>query len=118
MATRNRFIEIFLVLLFLLAGGCASSPGNVDRKIVIHSLNLDSRSFYENSEIGVIVSSPQTAVDMAESFDKTIDKGAFRLELVTGEDADETIHWHGYHEGEPATYDVDPYISFLAADWQ
>ena len=80
-------------------------------KVFIGSLNLDPRSFYENSEIGVIISAPDVATDMAESFEKTIEKGAFRLELVT-RDGDETIYWHGYHEGEPATYDVEPYTSF------
>ena len=35
-------------------------------KVFIGSLNLDPRSFHENSEIGVIISSPDTATDMAE----------------------------------------------------
>ena len=82
------------------------------QKIFIGSLNLDPRSFYENSEIGVIIESAELASEMAEGFDSEISKGAFRLELVTDEDDNEYIHWHGIENGVPVTYDVEPYTSF------
>ncbi|MGD2053604.1 MAG: phospholipase D family protein [Gammaproteobacteria bacterium] len=81
-------------------------------KIFIGSLNLDPRSFYENSEIGVIIESPEVATKMAEGFDNEIAKGAFRLELVMDQDDNEYIHWHGIENGEPITYEVDPHTSF------
>jgi putative cardiolipin synthase len=81
-------------------------------KIFIGSLNLDPRSFYENSEIGVIIESPEVATKMAEGFDSEIAKGAFRLELVMDQDDNEYIHWHGIENGKPVTYDVDPHTSF------
>jgi putative cardiolipin synthase len=81
-------------------------------KIFIGSLNLDPRSFYENSEIGVVIESAETAVKMAEEFDQIIETGAFRLELVTDQDDNEYIHWHGIENGEKVTYEVDPHTSF------
>jgi putative cardiolipin synthase len=80
-------------------------------KVFVGSLNLDPRSFYENSEIGIVITSPEMAVPMAESFDRNIEKNAFRLELVTDEDGNESILWHGHDNGEEVTFEVDPYTS-------
>jgi putative cardiolipin synthase len=81
-------------------------------KIFIGSLNLDPRSFYENSEIGVVIESPEVATMMADGFDSQIEQAAFRLELVTDQDDNEYIHWHGTEDGVPVTYEVDPHTSF------
>lgn len=80
-------------------------------KVFIGSLNLDPRSFYENSEIGVIIESSEMAAGMAERFDHNIDKDTFRLELVTDEEDNEYILWHGHEDGEKVTFEVDPYTS-------
>ena len=80
-------------------------------KVFIGSLNLDPRSFYENSEIGVVVESTEMAAGMAEKFDQGIEKASFRLELVTDEEDNEYILWHGYEDGEEVTFEVDPYTS-------
>jgi putative cardiolipin synthase len=81
-------------------------------KVFIGSLNLDPRSFYENSEIGLVIESSEIAEGMAVGFDKEIDQAAFRLELVTDDDGNEYILWHGYDNGEKVTFDVDPYTGF------
>ncbi len=81
-------------------------------KLFIGSLNLDPRSFYENSEIGVVIESTDAAISMAEVFEQIIDEGAFRLELITAEAGDEYIVWHGIENGEKVSFDVDPYTSF------
>ena len=80
-------------------------------KVFIGSLNLDPRSFYENSEIGLVIKSPEMAARMAERFDDGIENASFRLELVTDEDDNEYILWHGYENGEEVTFDADPYTS-------
>jgi len=80
-------------------------------KVFIGSLNLDPRSFYENSEIGVVITSAETAAIMAEEFEQVIESGAFRLELVTDEDDNEYILWHGLEDGEMVTFEHDPYTS-------
>ena len=82
------------------------------KKVFIGSLNLDPRSFYENTEIGLILNSPEVAGTMTDILTEDIDHHAFRLELHTDEDGYEEILWHGFENGKPVTFDVDPYTSF------
>ena len=85
----------------------------LDRKqVFIGSLNLDPRSFYENSEIGLILNSTEIAESMANNFESDIEKHTFTLELKKDEDGYEELLWHGYEDGNPVTFDVDPYTSF------
>ena len=85
----------------------------LDRETVfIGSLNLDPRSFYENTEIGIVLEQEEVAERMAETFDSEIAEKAFRLELRTNEDGFEQLLWHGYEDGDAVTFDVDPYTSF------
>jgi putative cardiolipin synthase len=85
----------------------------LDRKqVFIGSLNLDPRSFYENSEIGLILNSTEIAANMAKEFDRDIEKHTFTLELKKDEDGHEELLWHGYEDGNPVTFDVDPYTGF------
>ena len=85
----------------------------IDReKVFIGSLNLDPRSFYENTEIGLVIHSIEIAEGMFDEMNNNIDSYAFRLELVVDDEGDETLIWHGYEDGRPVTFDVDPYISF------
>jgi putative cardiolipin synthase len=80
-------------------------------RVFIGSLNLDPRSFYENTEIGLVLESSELAGDMSAYFDANIETAAFRLELVSGEDGNEELLWHGYEKGQPVTFDVEPYTS-------
>mgnify|MGYP001553501640 CR=1 FL=1 len=48
---------------------------------------------------------------MAAEFVQVIDNGAFRLELVTDEEDNEYILWHGYDDGEKVAFDHDPHTS-------
>ena len=85
----------------------------IDReKVFVGSLNLDPRSFYENSEIGLVILSSEIGEGMAAALNDDFEKLTFRLELKTDEDGNETLLWHGYEDGEPVTFDVDPYTSF------
>lgn len=83
----------------------------VDRKSVfIGSLNLDPRSFYENTEIGIVLKSSEIAEDMAKLFEREIKYNAFTLSLIKVRKSDalvkhqrlkwrEAVHWH--KAGEP-----------------
>ena len=85
----------------------------IDReKVFIGSLNLDPRSFYENTEIGLVIHSAEVAEAMFDEMKNDIDRYTFRLELVVDDEGDETLLWHGYEDGKPVTFDVDPYTSF------
>lgn len=83
-------------------------------QIFIGSLNLDPRAVVHNTEIGIVFNQPQMAAQMSDWFDQNIDKLAFRLELVRQENGPAKILWHGMVEGEPKTFDVEPFSSF----WQ
>jgi putative cardiolipin synthase len=86
---------------------------NLDRTwVFIGSLNLDPRSVYENTEIGVVLESPEIAQYMANNFDANIAANAFRLELVKKEDGGERLLWHGYENGKEQVYTVEPYTGF------
>ncbi len=85
----------------------------LDRKqVFIGSLNLDPRSFYENSEIGLVLESTEIAETMAMNFDRDITRHTFTLELKKDDDGNEELLWHGYEDDKPVTFDVDPYTSF------
>lgn len=80
-------------------------------KVFIGSLNLDPRSFTENTEIGVVLSSTEMAEEMSTWFDENIGQVAFRLELKKGKSGSEKLLWHGFENGKPRTFEVDPYTS-------
>ena len=85
----------------------------VDREIAfIGSLNLDARSVVQNTEIGVVIQSPEIAGTLAQAFDEQIDKVAFRVTLEDDEDGYGSLRWHGSVDGEPVTFDKDPYTGF------
>jgi putative cardiolipin synthase len=84
-----------------------------DRKqVFIGSLNLDPRAVVHNTEIGVVFSSKVVAEAMSDWFDQTIDQIAFRLELRKNSNGSEQLFWHGRVDGQPKTFDVDPYTGF------
>ena len=87
-----------------------------DRKhIFIGSLNLDPRSVHENTEIGVVLTSPELAGNIGPAIDEAIDNVAIRLALDTSSDGRERILWHEpREEGGSQTYRVDPHTGF----WQ
>jgi len=81
-------------------------------QVFIGSMNLDPRAVIHNTEIGVVLTSPEIGQGMGEWFEKNIERLAFRLELKRDEDGTETLLWHGIVDGAPRTFDVDPYTGF------
>jgi putative cardiolipin synthase len=87
----------------------------LDRESVfIGSLNLDPRAVYFNTEIGVVLDSPEAAGDMARLFDERIERIAFRVELTKDEKGIEELLWHGLVDGELRVFDHEPHTSL----WQ
>jgi putative cardiolipin synthase len=82
------------------------------RQVFIGSMNLDPRAVIHNTEIGVVLTSPEIAQGMGEWFDGNVGKAAFRLELKREEDGSETLLWRGMVDGTPQTFDADPYTGF------
>ncbi len=59
-----------------------------------------------------MLNSVEISESIAKAYIDNIAKNTFRLELAKDEDDDEYLLWHGYKDGEPVTFDVDPYTSF------
>ena len=84
-----------------------------DREIVfIGSLNLDPRSVIHNTEIGVLFSAEDLGRDMGGTFDRIARENAFSLKLVKNKNGTDRIVWHGIKDGEPVTFDTEPYTGF------
>lgn len=72
----------------------------VDKQtLYVGSLNLDPRSIYLNTELGLLIESPQLTGKVAENFIENIPHHAYRLELRNG-----SIYWHR-EDGEVLTRD-------------
>jgi putative cardiolipin synthase len=82
------------------------------RQVFIGSLNLDPRALLHNTEIGVVIDQPDIAEGMGAWFDQSIEKVAFRLELVKNDNGTESIRWDGMVDEMPKTFKVDPYTGF------
>ena len=82
-----------------------------DRKSVfIGSFNLDPRSTVLNTEIGVMIDSPEIAGRVGELMDEVISPGsAFRVTL----DKDDNLVWSAENNEEKVEYDRDPETGFL-----
>lgn len=84
-----------------------------DRKnLFIGSLNLDPRSFDQNTEIGIFFHSPELGAIMGEDFDSKIGSKTFTLKLDRGKDGMESIRWVINQNGQKITYTKDPHTSF------
>ena len=82
-----------------------------DRKSVfIGSFNLDPRSTALNTEIGVMIDSPEIAGQVGELMDEGVAPGsAFHVTL----DKNDNLVWSTEKNGEKVEYDTDPETSLL-----
>ena len=81
-------------------------------KFFVGSLNLDPRAIKHNTEIGIVLTSPEMANYMGQMFDENIEQMAFRLELHRQENGYERILWHGIENGRQQVYKADPHTGF------
>jgi cardiolipin synthase C len=75
-------------------------------------MNLDPRAMIPNTEIGVVVTSPEIAQEMGEWFDRNVGRIAFRLELKKEGNGSGALLWPGLVDGRPQTFTADPYPGF------
>jgi putative cardiolipin synthase len=83
-------------------------------RVFIGSLNLDPRSLVENTEIGVVIDSPEIARTMADWFDENIGTVAFEVKLERDDEGVEFLRWYGQRGGQPQVFEYDPYTGL----WQ
>lgn len=81
------------------------------QRIFVGSLNLDPRSVVENTEIGVVLDSPEAARHMLEEFDAEIGRAAFRVKFADAENQRGDLIWVGEENGQPVRYTKEPHTS-------
>lgn len=94
----------------------------IDRRdVVLGSFNLDPRSVRLNTELAIVIHSPDFADRMARIFDRaTSPRTSFRVVLAPPDATPPTpipptmpaLRWVGEENGQPRTFDVEPYASF------
>ncbi len=88
-----------------------------DRKrVFIGSMNFDQRSMYLNTEMGLIINSPEFANQIAARFDAmTQPANSYALSLrPDGFGGSPQLIWHTLEYGKPLDYEVEP----ARSDWQ
>ncbi|MEA3413650.1 MAG: phospholipase D family protein [Pseudomonadota bacterium] len=89
------------------------------QRMFVGSFNFDQRSLHINNEIGLLFEQPDLAGSSAGKFDRNIDKVAFKVELQTDDNGNETLRWRGIENGNEVEFDSEPYVGFgtRAAVW-
>ncbi len=83
----------------------------VDRqRVFIGSMNFDQRSMDMNTEIGLIIDSPQLSGQIAERFEAIAQPAnSYRLVLeAAGGNSWPSVHWVGSEDGYPVRLDSEP----------
>lgn len=79
------------------------------RQVVIGSMNLDPRSMYLNTELGLMIESEALGADIAGSFDELVDpEYSYRVELAGSSGR---LTWTAEVRGVKAVYTHDPEAS-------
>jgi putative cardiolipin synthase len=87
----------------------------IDRNsLFVGSLNLDPRSFTENTEIGMLIYSKKAAEKLGELFDSGLKDDAYTL---IWDDEKSAIKWLDYNGDQIKTYDHDPESSWWLRRW-
>ncbi|MGB1257087.1 MAG: phospholipase D family protein [Thiolinea sp.] len=72
--------------------------------LYIGSMNIDPRSIYANTELGVMISSPDMSTQVLKWFDQNLDQLAYHLSLHNGQ-----VIWRDFSkQGRGRTYHKEP----------
>jgi putative cardiolipin synthase len=77
------------------------------KRIFVGSLNLDPRSIDINTEMGLLIDSPEMGARLMEGAPERMEKMAYRLKL----DENGRITWHGMIDGEAVVETSEPQAS-------
>jgi putative cardiolipin synthase len=79
------------------------------QRAFVGSMNFDQRSLDINTEIGIIIDSPQIARKITARFDAIVQPAnSYRLELQANPGGGTTIHWITEVDGKRLSFDTDP----------
>jgi putative cardiolipin synthase len=79
--------------------------------LYIGSMNMDPRSLYENTEIGILISSKQISLNMVKWFDKHLDRLAYHVALEGNK-----VIWED-HDDNKKIYRVEPDTALSQRVW-
>ena len=82
------------------------------RKMFVGSFNLDQRSLYLNTEIGLVFEQPKIARRAAESFVDNIRNVAFEVQLIGEDGRRKSLRWQGMEDGQLVSLTSEPYVGF------
>lgn len=82
----------------------AKTLGIDGRQVYVGSANFDPRSAHLNTELGLVIDSPQLAANLAQSFDRDIAENVYCL----GMSEDGRMHWVDARDDEPECEYVEP----------
>jgi phosphatidylserine/phosphatidylglycerophosphate/cardiolipin synthase-like enzyme len=82
----------------------------------VGSMNLDARSAYLNTEIGLVVDNPALTAELLDAIDAALPESTYRVTLrhESGFGATPSLEWAGLEHGHEVRYDEEP----LASGWQ
>jgi putative cardiolipin synthase len=92
----------------------------IDReRVFVGSMNFDRRSLRINTELGLIIDSPQIAREIAGRFDAiTQPANSYRVVLApAGTVGGEAVRWTGIEGGNAVTLDVEPGVDPVKRGW-
>jgi putative cardiolipin synthase len=79
------------------------------QRAFVGSMNFDQRSFDINTEIGVIIDSPQIAREIAARFEAIVQPAnSYRVELTPNPGGGNTIQWITEVDGKRVSFDTEP----------
>ena len=84
------------------------------RTFFVGSMNLDPRSAFTNTEIGLMIDAPAEAAQLCATLERALPQGAYRLELRTTEPGEAQIEWVRIEDGREVRYASEP----MASAWQ
>jgi putative cardiolipin synthase len=84
------------------------------RTLFVGSMNLDPRSVFLNTEIGVILEMPEMARAFVQRLDADLRSSAYRLALAPQDEAGSgrRVQWIALEDGREVRYEADPGASF------
>lgn len=77
-------------------------------RIFVGSFNVDQRSIYLNTEMGLVIDSPALARRLSETLDNSMPTRAYEVRM----DDKGTIHWIERNDGKVIQHDVEPGTSW------
>lgn len=82
------------------------------REVMVGSFNLDPRSIELNTEIALVIHSPEIAAQIEKMFDEVTDPDiSYRLSLQKTATGEELV-WKGRDKGKDVTYTSEPHPGF------